>query len=190
MRMMSGEIHRQRGTTLLESLIALVVLAIAVLGLLAVQLRVLAETQTSVRRAQAVRIIEDIGERAKSNPGGFAQLSAFSTGWDEGAGEPAMSNASGDCSNAPCTPGELAARDIRAWKADLKQKLPSGRGLIFVPADESPTNRRQLGVMVGWRANEKDIESAYAKAVSTTASGGADVKCPDGLVCHLAYVQP
>lgn len=63
--------RRQQGLTLLESLVAIVVLALGVLGMLGVQMRTLAETQTGVRRAQAVRLIEDLSERIKSNPRGW-----------------------------------------------------------------------------------------------------------------------
>ena len=58
----------QRGVTLIESLVAIVVMALGILGILGVQMRTLTDTQTSVRRAQAIRLIEDMGERMKANP--------------------------------------------------------------------------------------------------------------------------
>ena len=60
--------RRQRGVTLLESMIAIVLVALGVLGILGVQLRTLSDTQTAVRRAQAIRLIEDLSERMKANP--------------------------------------------------------------------------------------------------------------------------
>ena len=42
----------QRGITLLESLVAIVVMALGILGILGVQMRTLSDTQTGVRRAQ------------------------------------------------------------------------------------------------------------------------------------------
>jgi len=61
-------LKRQSGVSLIESLVATTILAIGSLGLLTVQIRTLAETQTSVHRAQAVRAIEDLAERIKANP--------------------------------------------------------------------------------------------------------------------------
>lgn len=46
----------------------MVVMALGLLGVVGVQMRTLADTQTGVRRAQAIRLIEDLSERAKVNP--------------------------------------------------------------------------------------------------------------------------
>ena len=67
----------QRGITLLESLVAIVVMALGILGILGVQMRTLSDTQTGVRRAQAIRLIEDMGERMKANPSALANLSSY-----------------------------------------------------------------------------------------------------------------
>ena len=53
----------QRGIALIESLVAIVITALGILGILGVQMRTLADTSTTVRRAQAIRLIEDLGER-------------------------------------------------------------------------------------------------------------------------------
>ena len=67
--MLSPHAHlRQRGFSLIESLVAVVVMALGILGILGVQMRTLADTQTGVRRAQAIRLIEDLSERIKLNP--------------------------------------------------------------------------------------------------------------------------
>ena len=62
--------QRQRGITLIESLVAIVIMALGILGILGVQMRTLADTQTGVRRAQAVRLIEDLSERIQVSPTG------------------------------------------------------------------------------------------------------------------------
>lgn len=52
--------RRQRGISLIESLVAIVVMALGILGILGVQMRTLTDTSTTVRRAQAIRLIEDL----------------------------------------------------------------------------------------------------------------------------------
>ena len=42
-------LHRQHGITLIESLVAIVVAALGILGILGVQMRTLTDTQTTVR---------------------------------------------------------------------------------------------------------------------------------------------
>ena len=183
----------ERGITLLESLISIVVLGVAVLGILGTQLRTMAETQTSARRAQVVRVIEDLAERIRSNPGGFSQLQGYEVDWDAPMVEPASA-----CRATPCTPAQLAARDIWEWKTAVAQRLPQGRARVFTSSDEDADGKRQLGVMVGWRANERrregendDDHQAYVRPFAMPATtGAANVACPDGLVCHLVYVQP
>ena len=47
--------HRQRGTSLIEALVALLVLALGVMGMAAVQTRTLATARTTNLRAVAIR---------------------------------------------------------------------------------------------------------------------------------------
>src|SRR5690606_32281252 len=79
--MQSHSTHRQRGITLIESLVAILVTALGILGILGVQMRTLTDTQTTVRRAQAIRLIEDLGERLKVNPNALMVLGSYQSGW-------------------------------------------------------------------------------------------------------------
>lgn len=176
--------RRQQGLTLLESLVAIVVLALGVLGMLGVQMRTLAETQTGVRRAQAVRLIEDLSERIKSNPRGLDQLDDYVADWD------ASVAAATDCSSAACTPAQLAAWDLKAWRDSVAETLPLGQAATFASSDTDEDGaRRLLGVMVGWRVNERETEadSTYTTSFSVDTATQA---CPEGLICHLVYIQP
>lgn len=182
---------RQRGVTLLEALVSIVILAIAVLGMLGVQLRTLAETQTGVRRAQAVRLIEDLAERIKGNPDGFAQLSRFAGGFDS------VPHATVQCDAEVCTADQLAQWDIGRWRTVVAETLPMGRAAVFTSTDETTVGtQRQLGIVVGWRANERRRESDSADASAAyklpfaIATGAANVDCPADLICHVTYVQP
>ena len=47
-----------QGFALLEALVALLVVALGLLGILGLQMRTLADTQNGVRQAQAIRLIE------------------------------------------------------------------------------------------------------------------------------------
>ncbi|MEJ8850502.1 type IV pilus modification protein PilV [Variovorax rhizosphaerae] len=176
---------RQRGVTLLESLVSILILAVGVLAILWVQVRTLAETQTSARRAQAVRAIEDLGERIKSNPDAFAQLNAYVADWDIGDAPAA------DCRAKACTTAQLAARDLWEWKTEVAQRLPLGKATVFLSSDEDANNKRQLGVMVGWRSNERSDDKGYLAPLAQPApSATGTPSCPTGLICHVVYVQP
>ena len=76
----------QKGITLLESLVAIVVMALGLLGVVGIQMRTLADTQTGVRRAQAVKLIEDLSERVRA---GIAVTSAATADSDPAGSAPA-----------------------------------------------------------------------------------------------------
>lgn len=188
----------QQGITLLESMIAIVLVALGVLGILGVQLRTLADTQTSVRRAQAIRLIEDLSERMKANPSALATgvMQDYAVGWEAVGGSPP------NCATAACTPTELAQWDIAQWKATVASTLPLGNASVFtVAAGAIDNTRAQMAVMVSWRENEREREGetdearqAYRTplAVPSVATGVADgaVSCPADRTCHLQYLSP
>jgi type IV pilus assembly protein PilV len=187
----SPSLHRQRGISLLESMVAIVVMALGVLGILGVQLRTLADTQTSVRRAQAVRLIEDLSERIKVSPDGLGNLGSYASAWG------AVTGVIPTCA-AGCTAADLARHDIDVWKKNVTATMPLGDASLFVVADETvAANRRQLGVMISWRFSEREHkladgtdDGAYTAAFAPASTGTAAVSCPVDRVCHLQYIQP
>lgn len=188
---------RQRGITLIESLVAIVIAALGILGIVGVQMRTLSDTQTTVRRAQAIRLIEDLSERLKVNPNAMASLNSYVSGFSD-APPP------GDCKTKACSQAELAIHDLHAWKESVENLLPLGQASIFLAAGENDdNNRRQLGVMIAWRENERDPDSSYKDSIDATKvraadgslSAGSDQSkkdsqvCPDGSTCHLQYIS-
>ena len=188
--------RRQRGITLIESLVAIVVAALGILGIVGVQMRTLADTSTSLRRAQAIRLIEDLGERMRTNPSALANLNAYVANF-------AASPSVGSCASG-CDLTQLATYDLAVWKKAVGNTLPAGKVSIFVPPAESGLaagQGRQLGVMVAWRENEHDTSNAYKDDIDATkvrdaignlsAGGGtnqASDACPADHTCHLQYI--
>lgn len=193
--MQAQPLHRQRGITLIESLVAILVAALGVLGILGVQMRTLADTQTSVRRAQAIGLIEDLGERLTVNPNALADLSSYTSAFGN---EPTFTPTT--CETAACARTQLTSYDLAMWKQAVKTTLPLGRADVFIaPGETVANNRRLLGVMVAWRENERaDADSSFRDNIDSTqtrgsggtfssATGGA-VSCPTGFTCHLQYI--
>jgi type IV pilus assembly protein PilV len=186
---------KQRGITLLESMIAIVVAALGILGILGVQMRTLADTQTSMRRAQAIRLIEDLSERMKVNPNALLSISSYTSAINKKAAD----YSSADCLTAACTPENQAAYDLKLWKTTLQQTLPLGQASIFLAPGESASdgNRRQLGVIVAWRENERegtktdaiDASKLLGSDGKLSAGTDADNACPADFTCHLQYIS-
>lgn len=184
---------RQRGITLIESLVAIVIAALGILGIVGVQIRTLADTQTTVRRAQAIRLIEDLGERMRASPNALLNLDNYASGFDKKASDLAAS----DCSSSKCTSAEQAAYDLKQWKTALEQTLPGGQASLFrAPGETVDANRRQLGVIIAWRENEREgtkddaIDATKVRAADGTFSAGTDDAnaCPAEKTCHLQYI--
>ncbi|MEZ5629793.1 MAG: type IV pilus modification protein PilV [Burkholderiaceae bacterium] len=186
--------RRQRGITLIESLVALVVSALGVLGILGMQMRTLADTQSSVRRAQAIRLIDDLSERMKVNSNALMVLNDYTSGW---TAAPPTAPAAKNCSAAKCSSTELAAYDIAEWKRSVQRMLPLGDAAVFLaPGETGISNRRQLGVMISWRENESDTSAGFKNSIDATKiiesgtvfDGGGNVTCPSSRTCHLQYI--
>lgn len=192
---------RQHGIALIESLVAIVIMALGILGIVGVQMRTLSDTSTTVRRAQAIRLIEDLGERMKVNPNALANLNSYTSPFNA---EPSV----GSCATG-CDRTALAAYDLAVWKKAVRDTLPLGKASIFVPPAEGAVvagQGRQLGVMIAWRENEQVITDADIKKVhrenidatkvraadgTLSAGGGTDVNtnaCPPEHICHLQYL--
>lgn len=189
-------VQHQRGITLIESLVAIVVMALGILGVLGVQMRTLSDTQTGVRRAQAIRLIEDLSERMKVNPNGLNNLASYVSAFSD---KPTP----GSCASG-CTAAQQASYDLALWKQTVANSLPLGQANIFIPPAESGLAAglgRQLGVMVAWRENEREItdstdkknfknniDATKVRAADGTLSDGATLACPDDRTCHLQYI--
>jgi len=185
----------QRGISLIESMVAIVVMALGILGIVGVQLRTLSDTQTGVRRAQAIHLIEDLSERIKVNPNALLNIGGYAMAWGTNpTGAP-------DCKATACTTAQIIQYDLQEWKRLVNNTLaPQANtaadataltdATIFIPADETvASNRRQLGVMIRWRENERSTSADYRDPVSTDTTGGAGVTCDVGWTCHLQYIQ-
>lgn len=176
------KMHFQKGISLLESLVAIIVLSLGLLGILGAQMRTLTNTQDSARRLQAIRLIEDLSERIKVQPDAIGQASLYVTdGWldtTHNLEEPDTT----DCFNKTCTPTEFANFDKNRWIENVAQSLPLAQLNIF------PTNdSKQLGVMLAWRSNENNITAA--SELLPPPATEAEVACPDDRTCHLQYIS-
>lgn len=118
-----------RGFSLLEVMIALLVLSIGLLGLAGLQTLSLKFNHQSYERTQATLLIYDIMDRILSNP-----LAAQAGNFDS---VPAASLASAypsaaSCQTTGCSTSALANYDINAWKTQLETSkvLAQGTGSI------------------------------------------------------------
>lgn len=187
----------QRGVSLIEALVALLVLALGIMGMAGIQTRTLVESRTTNSRALAVQLTDDLLDRMQANSAiriNPPAASPYVTDWGVQAAAPA------DCFTQACNGAQLAAFDLVQWKASLGRVLPGGDARVF----QSTTDNAQFGVLIGWTETQakNQAEAAGAQATLFTdavairdaanavGTGIAGIACPAGLICHLVYIRP
>jgi type IV pilus assembly protein PilV len=114
---------KNKGFTLLETLIAFVVLTVGLLGAVALQAQAKKASYDSLQRAAALSLGNDILERIGSNDTGAA-LAVYSTSFSSTDKEnTALANA---CFNAACTTVQLAQFDLEQWRRAIKAQDGTG----------------------------------------------------------------
>jgi len=153
---------RQNGFTLMEVLIALLVLSIGLLGLAALQTIGLRSNQMANMRTVATQQAYDMSDRMRANPSGLAAQDYVQAVTDT-VTTPAV-----NCNNETCTPAQMAAFDLAAWMTAVN-RLPGGRGGIV--RDASGTLVKHT-IQVYW-----DEERTGATGTNCGPNHDVDLSC-------------
>lgn len=118
---------------MIESLIALVIISIGLLGIAALQLTSMQQSASAHWHSQAIWYSYEMTDRISANgPNNFNLYDGIDT----------ENNYSMDCQTNACNPGQMVTADAADW-ADMVTSLPGGRGVISSPA----ANTLQISVM-------------------------------------------
>jgi type IV pilus assembly protein PilV len=115
----------QSGFTLLEIMVAIVVLSLGLLGLAGLQAASLRNNQTAYYRGIATQQAYDIADRLRANLAGVRAPNYSYNNLTAGlpAGNP-------DCFTAACSPANMAISDHRQWNTANAALLPNGNGTV------------------------------------------------------------
>jgi len=147
-----AQIPAQHGFTLVETMVALVVLSVGLLGVAKLVTGAVHANDSGYMRGQATQLAYEILDEMRANrPGALSYA---------GAG------AYTDCSAAPCTPTVLAATDMFNWNARVAATLPNGTGTVTPAAGASGT---VATIVVQW----DDSQAQWAFGTAAGATPGA-----------------
>lgn len=113
--------RRQRGFSLIEILVTIVVVALGLLGFAGLQAYSLKSNRTALQRSYATMMAYDIADCMRVNRN-RALAGDYNLGFA-----------------APATSGSVAGDDMVAWKASISTNLPNGQGRISRPIGK-PSN--------------------------------------------------
>lgn len=111
-----------RGLTLIEILVAVLVVSVGLLGLAGLQAGALQQNHAAYTRTQVSNLAADITDRMRANRE-RAEAGDYDIGLDDAAP----------------TGSTVAADDLRAWRDLIDDVLPEGTGAVSVDADDDVT---------------------------------------------------
>ncbi|MBB3122313.1 type IV pilus modification protein PilV [Pseudoduganella violacea] len=157
------------GFSLLEVLVAMLLLAMGVIGASAMQLHALRTRHESATLSAAMRMAADMADRIRANAASahlYLELDYESAR----EGEPQLP--ARQCRAAACTSGEMARFDAYQFQQLVHDSLPGGRARICRDAATWAAGRPRwecsnaagapLVIKLGWRARNPDGTPAQA----------------------------
>ncbi|HSG57901.1 MAG TPA: type IV pilus modification protein PilV [Woeseiaceae bacterium] len=126
---------RQRGFSLVEVLIALIIMSVGMLGIAGLYVQSMQAGRTSMFRHQAVTLAGDVADRIRANPrAGIAY-----------AGQGANNNCV--AAGIDCNEAQMAANDISIWDQEAQDALPNGD--VIVQFDDT-VNPPLYTISINW----------------------------------------
>ncbi len=158
--------NRQQGFSLIEALVAFLILSVGMLGIASLQTMSLKSGHTAAMRTVAVMKVEEILESMRSNPSALLSYSA-------GTGDMGVDNG---CSQtgvaaATCTPAQMAVDELFRWKRSLIEALPNNASTtasVLVTPPVPPQDLSQVVVTVNW--SERDLDTGTAANMNYSVS--------------------
>ncbi len=139
-----------RGFSLVESLVALVVLSVGMLGIAGLYVSSLKAGRSALVRTQAVNLATDIADRIRANRAGRG---AYDT--DEYGGEPEVQ----PCMGADCSAEQLAEDDLARWMTTLRQVMPGNAVGTVTYAEQAGAAPEVYTILISWRESGETEDS-------------------------------
>ena len=149
---------RVGGFTLVEVLVALVILAVGMLGMAMLLHAGLQSSRIALEHAQAVNLAADMAERMRANrSAGLAYDTADGP-------EPRLDAACEDAAG-PCAPDAMAGNDLRRWLDAVAAALPDGRGEVEVEVEAMAAAAHRGTITVRWAQAGTAVLATYTLVV-------------------------
>jgi type IV pilus assembly protein PilV len=191
------QIRKQRGATLIEVLVTMMIVAIGLLGAAGMQLAATRYQQTAYMRSQATVQAQFIVEKLKVNnsaviaaaPPTPANAYLAPVGYAAANVLPA-DPACGLAGQAACTAAQAAQKDMRDWGLSLVRDLPGGRGAIWPVTNGTITDPAARQVVVMWQEKQTNETTELNVAQIDASCPGPVAALVAGVRCWTVVVTP
>lgn len=120
----------QRGFSLIEVLVALIIMSVGMLGIASLYVQSMQAGRTSLFRHNAVTLAGDVADRIRANPTAAA------------AYEGGAANNNCIAAGTNCSAPQMAEQDILIWEQQARDTLPNGDVVITIDAALVPPTYR------------------------------------------------
>lgn len=145
-------IYRLRGFSLIEVLIALIVLSVGMLGIAGLYVHGMQAGRTSLFRHHAVALAGDAADRIRANPLGKTNYT------DTG---PVTTAPAALCLDDVCTPAEMALSDMWSWDQQARNTLPDGDVTVTYTAPAGAGVPANYTITVAWSEAGQNPPPSY-----------------------------
>jgi type IV pilus assembly protein PilV len=111
----------QRGVSLIEVLIAVLIFSIGLIGLAGLMVMATRSSHSAYLRTQVTFLAQTMADRMRANPAAV---------WNKSYNATYPTTGTQACTAAGCSPAQLAAHDQQMWSSQLTTFLPSGSAKI------------------------------------------------------------
>lgn len=159
-------LNHQQGVGLVEVLVALLLLAVAVLGFSAMQMTAIKATEESVMRTRAMTIMRGGAEVMRANPSGIAAFKAALNGTPIVTGitkDSCLTNDATFNANKNCSIEELATRDallMKSYAADNDLQI----AMIPNGCPGTQGNQERQCFIASWGDTKTELSASDANA--------------------------
>lgn len=178
MPQLKNTMPEQRGFSLIEAIVAFLILSIGMLGIASLQMLSLKAGHTAELRTLAVIKAEEMFERVRNNPLALDPDNPVSASYDSDTADQGTFN---DCTGTTlCNYADMARDDIFHWKTDLQNSLPNNAGttasIVVAPANAgNPT--ATVTITINWRERNQEAQSMDTMSYSVTAHICDNTRC-------------
>lgn len=149
---------KNEGFSLIEVMIAVLVMSLGLLGVASTLVVSLRSASSNYLKQQAVQYTYDITDRMRANAGAAADPTGANP-YITALSAPSAGAPSPNCSAAPCNATQMAAYDVWQWKMLLQNNLPGGLGQIQVNPAGPAANLARVVVTVDWSGQR--VQSSF-----------------------------